>query len=148
MFMKENFLQRQYITKFMIVVFAVFFIIACSCNRKARCKANCYPLRISGQVINGLTKEPVRGISFEVTWVIHSFINNDKPITKFSSGANGIFDLTVNIDTSLFREGYRIVLTANKTDKYRMEEYIGAMADSIKPATFTDLHYFVYPKSP
>ena len=149
--MKRYLWQCQLITICSIVMLSVNIAMISSCkNKTGECKGSyCYPLRISGKTINGLTREPVANIPFILEWNEHSFFsgNKDWTITKISSGADGTFNVTVNVDTTLLHK-YKLYLRAEQVDKYLMWNDIQPMEDTLKPSLYTNLIFPVYPKVP
>ena len=109
--------MRQSALRFFII--SSIAILLFSCGGRARCRSNCYEIRIAGYVVDYETEKKLGGIAIELYWedAERGFVSITNRVKKSITDKDGSFDFTATIDTTEFAKDKALRLSTN-SDKY------------------------------
>jgi len=139
--------------RFLLLVAVLAFTIF-SCKQKAICKTNCFPLPVSGKVIDVTTNKPVADVGLILFWNQSSaFSQDEKIVGKFRPNSDGTFKTIQNIDTTMWKKWDHLELGIGD-DNYEYDIYYGPDEPHRKeiylykfhPAGFVNVTLLIRPK--
>jgi hypothetical protein len=137
--------------KILPIAFILVFSISCK-KQSVICTGNCDAVNISGYLFDNVTNANAATIApISLDWVKFSgIISTQNNVSSIKTKADGTFDASLNIDTTLFRQGYFLSLEVANNDSYITVPDNGGNTERMytyDPNRFTNLRLDVYPKT-
>ena len=125
-----------------------FFLFSCK-KQPVICTENCFSLNINGSAFNKLTNTTAPNVPLVVDRVkFIGIASSSQPVQAFSSDNLGIFNTTISIDSTMFRNGYFLQIRVKDNNDYITLPDKGEIRlYDLTNNTFKNLHISVYPKT-
>lgn len=134
---------------FLLIIFPLFMH---SCKKQAGpCTGNCATINANGSVINDITNSSAANVPVSLNWFKFSGITPQyEVIAILNSRDDGTFNFTSTIDTSYFKNGYSLLLSAGSNNEYMILGYSGLISKQIgafDPNAFQGIQFDVFKKA-
>ncbi len=120
-----------------------------SCKKPIICTGNCYTLTVNGKVVNAVTNTNAPNVPL-ILYQVKSvgLFSTSQTIQEFSSKDDGTFSATPSIDTTMFQNGYFLMLKVKDNSAYMTlpaRSHTNSWYD-LTTNPFVNLTISVYPK--
>jgi hypothetical protein len=115
--------------KYFLLVLTCCTMLA-ACKKRAVCRGNCVDIRITGRLYDGVTNAGLPSQPVQLWWEYlgYCLFCSDAKITDGRTNANGDFDFSATIDTTVFNNRYYLVVRALPPLNY--------LNDAVHPSIF------------
>lgn len=132
-------------TNIFLTILISFLFYSCK-KQKVICTGNCYPLNVNGKVVNTLTNSIAPNVPLILYQWRYTF--SRRTVEEFSTNAVGLFDKTINIDSTMFQNGYFLSLAVKDNNDFMTLPDRGTnRLYDLTSNTFNNLNILVYPKA-